>query len=183
MLELMDKYDVERQKILKFDIEKQTVIVDTFYRDSDSESYCVVVHGCLFNNNGDMLIQQRASTKKLKPNMWDISVAGGVHSGETSLCAIKREFNEELGIDLELDSYRPILTINWENGFDDFYVVNMGDVVTTDRFVFEDGEVQAVKWVSLREILEMIEDGKFVKYHKSLILLLFEMRNKFGCFA
>lgn len=43
-------------------------------------------------------------------------------------------------------------------------------------------EVQAVKWASLEEILQMIEAGVFIPYHKELIRLLFYMRNHRGTF-
>ena len=38
-------------------------------------------------------------------------------------------------------------------------------------------EVQAVQWASLETILEMIEDGRFIPYEKSLIRLLFWRRD------
>lgn len=44
-------------------------------------------------------------------------------------------------------------------------------------------EVQAVRWCGKQEIVQMIEDGRFIPYHKSLIELLFAMRNHRGAHA
>ena len=39
-------------------------------------------------------------------------------------------------------------------------------------------EVQQVKWASMEEIFQMIDEGVFIPYYKSLIQLLFEQRQK-----
>ena len=41
-------------------------------------------------------------------------------------------------------------------------------------------EVQAVKWASREEIIEMIEAGEFISYYPAFISLLFEIRQNFG---
>lgn len=39
----------------------------------------LVVHICIFNTKGEMLIQQRQSTKKSLPDKWDLSAGGQVN--------------------------------------------------------------------------------------------------------
>ena len=46
------------------------------------------------------LLQKRAATKPLYPNMWDIAVGGHISAGETPLEAAKRELEEELGLNM-----------------------------------------------------------------------------------
>lgn len=58
-----------------------------------------VVHLHLFNNNGELYLQKRASTKDIQPGKWDTSVGGHVSPGETPYKAVMREANEELGLD------------------------------------------------------------------------------------
>ena len=83
----------------------------------------VVIHVCVFNSKNELLIQQRASTKKTWPSLWDISLGGCTISGETSKESAHRELLEELGIDYDFTDNKPYLTINFENGFDDYYFI------------------------------------------------------------
>ncbi|EJW95131.1 nudix hydrolase, partial [gut metagenome] len=85
--------------------------------------YRSVVHICVFNSSGEMLIQKRRSDKKLWPGRWDVAAAGGVSAGETSRTAAEREFAEEMGVPLDLTDVRPTVTVNFGRGFDDFFVV------------------------------------------------------------
>ena len=91
---------------------------------SDNENR-MVVHLCIFNSNGEMLIQQRQSFKKSWANMWDISLGGCSQAGETSRDAVHRECLEELGVDYDFSKVRPHLTNNFEHGFDDFYIIHL----------------------------------------------------------
>ena len=46
--------------------------------------YRTVVHVCIFDSRGRLLIQQRSREKDSWPEAWDVSVGGGVDAGETS---------------------------------------------------------------------------------------------------
>lgn len=138
----------------------------------------LVVHICIFNKKGEMLIQQRQNTKKSWPNAWDITLGGGVQARENSRQAAKRELSEELGIDYDFSNVRPYMTINFDNGFDDFYLIEKD--ISLDEVAFKDNEVQAVKWATKDEILTMIESKDFIGYYPSFISALFEMRQARG---
>lgn len=138
----------------------------------------LVIHICIFNKKGEMLIQQRQSTKKSWPNAWDITLGGCVQAGENSRQAAKRELNEELGLDYDFSNVRPYMTINFDNGFDDFYLIEKD--VSLDEVTFKDNEVQAIKWASKDEISEMIKSKNFIGYYPSFISALFEMRETRG---
>lgn len=140
--------------------------------------YRIVVHVCIFNNRGQMLIQQRQPFKDGWPNMWDVSVGGSVVSGESSREAAEREVLEELGLRISLEGIRPAITISFKEGFDDNYIV-VKDVDDKD-IVLQEEEVQGYKWAYEEEILKMIEDGIFIPYHKGKIELLFFLRNHMG---
>lgn len=111
--------------------------------------------------------------------MWDVSVGGSALSGETSRVAAAREAFEELGVRLNLKEKRPNLTVNFDQGFDDFYLIEMDKEL--GDFVLQKEEVQAVKWASVNSILQMIYEGTFIPYYKNLIRYLFDTRHSYGC--
>lgn len=136
----------------------------------------MVVHVCIFNCNNELLIQRRQPWKKGWPNMWDITVGGSAVAGETSSQAAERETYEEIGYKIDLSEERPYFTSNFDNGFDDFYLVEKEIDLNQLNLQYE--EVQAVKWATKEEILKMVQDGEFVDYY--FIELLFEMRKQRG---
>ncbi len=52
----------------------------------------------IFNSKGDLLLQQRALTKKTWPGVWSNSCCGHVMLHETTLAAAKRRLRYELGL-------------------------------------------------------------------------------------
>lgn len=169
-MELWDVYNSDKTKSGK-----------TMVRGEKAEKgvYRLVVHACIFNSKGEMLIQQRQPFKSGWSNMWDITVGGGAVAGETSQMAAERELFEEIGLKTDLQNVQPHLTINFDSGFDDVYLIER-DIDVND-LVLQYEEVQQVKWATLDEILQKIDDGTFIPYYKSLIQLFFDMRNNYGC--
>jgi len=55
------------------------------------------VHIWIYTTDKKILLQKRAPTKKVFPNLWDISVAGHISAGENILEAALREVEEEIG--------------------------------------------------------------------------------------
>ena len=60
------------------------------------------VHILVFNSQGQIFLQKRSMQKDLNKGLWDTSAAGHVDPGETYLQTARRELQEELGIDAEL---------------------------------------------------------------------------------
>ena len=164
-MEILDLYTADREKTGK-----------TMVRGEETPAGCyrLVVHVCIFNDKGQLLIQQRQPFKEGWPNKWDISVGGSAIAGDTSSMAAERETREELGLELDLSNVRPIITVHWENGFDDYYVLTQN--VDLNSLHLQPEEVQAVRWAELEEILKLIDEDQFVPYTKSLIELLFHFR-------
>ena len=140
----------------------------------------MVIHICIFNSNNEMLIQQRVSTKSFYPSVWDISAGGNCIAGESSQESAHRELLEELGIDYDFSSHRPHLTINFENGFDDFYFIHQDVDIST--ITIQADEVAAVKWANKDEILKLYDEGLFLPYPKDFLVALFTLKNKRGLF-
>lgn len=168
-MELWDVYDRDRGKTGK-----------TMMRGDVFEEGCyhMVVHICIFNSKGEMLIQQRQPFKEGWSDLWDITVGGSATKGDSSQDAVERELFEEIGLKLDLQEVRPHLTVNFDKGFDDIYLVEKE--VDLNSLTLQPEEVQRVKWASQEEICQMIERGEFIPYYKALIQLLFAMRKSYG---
>jgi 16S rRNA (adenine1518-N6/adenine1519-N6)-dimethyltransferase len=61
------------------------------------------VHIFIFNEAGDVCLQQRSRWKDRHPSKWDSSAAGHVTGGETYDATARRELKEELGVDVPLE--------------------------------------------------------------------------------
>ena len=168
-MEIFDLYTADRVKTGRTMVRGDRV-PEGYYR--------IVVHVCLFDGEGRMLIQQRQPFKEGWSNMWDVTVGGSAIAGDTSQTAAERETREELGLELDLSQARPSLTLHWEHGFDDYYLLTRE--VDTEKLRLQYEEVQRVRWATLDEILAMIDDGRFIPYEKSLIQLLFFRRDHGG---
>ena len=101
-MEKWDLYDQHRNKI-----EKQITRGDKM----EPGEFHLVVHVCIFNSKGEMLIQQRQPFKQGWSNLWDITCGGSAVAGDTSQQAASRELFEELGIQF-----------NFERVFDAFVI-------------------------------------------------------------
>ena len=169
-MELVDLYDENRIPLGR---------VAERHAPKGPGEYRMVVHVCVFDSRGRLLIQQRAPQKTVYPYLWDVSVGGGVDAGETSRQGAEREFREELGYPLNLTGLRPSVTVNFDRGFDDFYIL-VKDLDETALVLQKEEEVSAVRWVTVEELLNMVDDGSFISYPKSFLRFLFDMRETFG---
>lgn len=168
-MELWDIYHMDRTK------SDRTIVRDGAFKNGE---YHLAVHACIFNTKGEMLIQQRQPFKSGWSNMWDITVGGSAISGDTSQTAMERELFEEIGLKIDLQNVRPHLTVNFDVGFDDIYLIEKDLDIETLTLQYE--EVQRVKWASFDEICQMLDEGIFIPYYKSLIRLFFDMRKQYG---
>lgn len=137
--------------------------------------YHLAVHVCIFNHKNQLLIQQRQPFKKDWSNMWDLTAAGSAVTGDTSRMAAEREVWEELGLKIDLSNVRPHFTINFANGFDDYYLIEQE--VDLSELHLQEAEVRNVKWVDKDEALRMQEEGTMIPYW--FLDKLFEMRGSY----
>lgn len=166
-MEYVDIYTAERQRTGR-----------TAERGSklDEGEYRLIVHAAIFNRAGELLIQQRQPFKKGWGGLWDLSMGGAVSAGETSAQALVRELQEELGLIWDLHGEPQALTVSFDHGFDDIYILR-GEV-DLSSLRLQPEEVADARWATREEIFAMLADGRFVPYHEGLIELLFAMREK-----
>ena len=171
MEEYVDLYDKNFQKLNQTCLRSQKL---------PERTYRYVVHICIFNSNGEMLIQRRAKNRKSFSYMWDVSVGGGVTAGDTPQQSATRELKEELGYDYDFSYDRPVVTVHFETGFDDYDIWKRD--VNLDELVLQESEVDSVRWANKKEILELIEKQEFIPYKKSMIDFLFETKKETGAY-
>ena len=140
--------------------------------------YHMVVHVVIFNTKGEMLIQQRQPFKEGWPNLWDITVGGSAIAGDDSRSAAEREVMEELGLPIDLSGEMPKIILPFDQGFDDIYIITMD--VDLSALHLQESEVQAVRWAGMEDIFALMKAGQFLPYHRSLIELLFAMKDSRG---
>lgn len=166
MTELFDLYDHRRQPL------GQTVARGT---PLPTHAYHVVAHVCVFNRQGQLLIQQRQPFKQGWPNLWDVSAAGSALHGETSQQAASRELWEELGYAFDFSDHAPVFTHVFHHpkgrGFDDFYALHAD--IDLAQLTLQKAEVQAVQWATLPEVQQLLATGQFLPYHPDFMSFLF----------
>lgn len=172
MSESFDLYDINRNRTGKV-LERGNKVPSGYYR--------LVVHVCVFDKDGRMLIQKRQPFKSGWSGMWDVTAGGSALAGDTSQQAASRELKEEVGIEYDLTDVRPAMTIYFDGGFNDIYTINMD--VDIDSLQLQESEVEQVKWATEEEILEMLHNKEFVLYKTSFISLLYFLRNHNGAFT
>ena len=170
-MEIFDLYDAQRRPTGETMVRGTPVPPGRFRQ---------VVHVCIFNAGGELLIQQRQSTKDSWADLWDVTVGGSVISGETSAQGAKRELQEELGLDADFEALAPAITTTFTGGFDDFYILHME--LDPATLTLQESEVQAAKWANETEVLELLDKGQFIPYQRAFLQYIFFRKNHGGNF-
>ena len=116
--------------------------------------YMLAVHIYIVNSKGEYLMQKRSSTKEVLPGIWD-TTGGAVTAGEDSRLGALREVEEEIGIKLALDELEYTARIQREQSFVDIWFLKKD--FDADECILQEEEVEAVKWVSAKEMIEHIK--------------------------
>lgn len=124
---------------------------DAVHRDGDLHKS---VHVWLANQNGELLLQLRHPEKVSHPNLWDISAAGHMSSGETSLEAAMKETREELGYVVPPEAFQFLFSVRdyvelkdktyTENEIHDVYLLSYQG---SGDFTLQSDEVSEVRWI------------------------------------
>jgi isopentenyl-diphosphate delta-isomerase type 1 len=123
------------------------------------------VHLYLFNAKNELLLQKRSLSVDHYPGVFSISVLGHVDAGESSAATVRREIEEELGIDasaLRIDflfSYFSEATLNEtyiDRQFNDIYVTRAD--IDPGLIRFDPAEVSAIEFVPFERFKEMLSN-------------------------
>lgn len=143
----------------------KTGIVKTKEEVYESGDYHRSVHVWIINDERQILVQKRHPKKETYANLWAISVAGHVRSGETSIGALKRELKEELGQVITDDKIEYLFTLRRKqpykdhilNVIDDVYLVNLNIDVENTKLQFS--ELTDIKYVYYEYLDEIFKNG------------------------
>lgn len=164
MLEKLDVYNREKQKTGKI-VERQRGA------KLQKGEYIIAVQCWIINANGEILLTQR-KLNKTHGGMWE-PTSGLIISGETSLQGIKRELAEEIGLnvlDEDIILAKEIIEERENINFlRDIYVIKKD--INLDELYFNDGEVINIKYVTIKEFSNMIENGESFEWLKYFIEL------------
>lgn len=132
------------------------------HRDGDWHK---AVHIWIFNRNGEVLLQRRSPNKDSYPNMLDISSAGHLSAGDSSIDGALRELEEELGLyvdkeELKLFDCMKISRVFKEtfinNEFNDLYYL-ITDKKTNDMTIQEE-ELSEIFFIPFDTLKQMINE-------------------------
>lgn len=169
-MEILDLYDNKKKKIGK--------VLDREQGEPSIGEYKLSAHLWIVNSNGQFLIQKRSQNRKANPNKWAFT-GGAIDSGETPEDGAIREAKEELGIELDLETLELLITFKRESDFVDVWLAKSD--VEIEHIKIQEDEVSESKWVSLKELNEIIKNGDFVPainlYYDLFIKLLVKCHN------
>ena len=140
----------------------KTKLRSEVHRDGDWHK---AVHIWIINDKGDILLQRRCATKDSNPNMLDISSAGHLSAGDSSLDGAIRELKEELNLDVKPNELQFIKTLKrsskytstfLNNEFDDLYILRTNK--TIDEMSFQKEEISEIFYVSYKDFKNMVRN-------------------------
>ncbi|MBA7561350.1 putative Nudix hydrolase YfcD [subsurface metagenome] len=110
----------------------------------------------VFNDQGQVLWQERSLSKDVNPGQWVTSVSGHVNAGESYEEAAVRETREDLGVDLPVEFlgtflYRYPAETEYSAVF---------RVVSPGPFAYNRDEVSSVAFMTVADILKREEDER-----------------------
>ncbi len=114
----------------------------------------------LFNKKGELLLQQRAKTKKTFPLIWSNSVCGHPMLNESNIDAAKRRLSYELGID-DVEISEVISDYKYKVGMNGIYENEICPVLlcfTDKKPVINKDEVENTSWIKWQDFLKEIDD-------------------------
>ena len=133
--------------------------------------YHLVVHIWIISPEGKFLLQRRSDRKKLMPGEW-AATGGAAISGESSFNAANRELFEELGITSNEQTLKKILRLRRRNSLLDIWFITSD--VSENELHLQESEVAEARWVTKKELDDMIEKGLFHNYGRDYFKCVLE---------
>ncbi len=120
----------------------------------------IVVEIWTVNSKNEVLLTLRDPQKEMFPNEWEVT-GGSVLSGETSLQGAVRELFEETGIKASEDELTLLDSFQSMPNIYDVYLLRLD--ISLHELKLQEGETVDAKWVSMPNIVKMIEDESLTK--------------------
>jgi len=132
-------------------------------KDRDPKEITRITALWLWNEKGEVLLAQRAFTKKQYAGKWGPAVAGSVEEGETYESNIIKEAEEEIGLkNLKPQTDRKLRRTAGHAYFGQWFTATIpSDYMLTKQ----DSEVEAIKWFTKEELFRTMEDKPEIFLH------------------
>ena len=108
----------------------------------------------------EVLVHQRSKFKDHSPNTWDPRFGGHIASGHEPLETAVREMQEEVGLAVSLNALIAGPVVRWDEPTNNEYqylFAYRADTLDERTLTFDDGEVQAVKWMRIDQVVEAVD--------------------------
>ena len=128
-----------------------------------------IVHVMIFNDRGEMFLQQRSAKKNFCPGHWVTSAGGHVLKGESMMVGANRELKEELGIDGKLN---PVIDYVYDlKGMKKFTTIFT--MHHNGPFNQNPEEVAGGRFFSVNEVRDMVKKNELI--HPELAVVIGKM--------
>lgn len=152
-MELLDVYDSTGNKTGK------TVIRGDKTVKLDENEHIAVAVIFIENSKGEFLIQKTSQGKGGEFS----STGGHITHNETPLSSIKREVEEELGINIENEEIKELGFINYDMPLR--YIFYLKKDIDLNEVKLQQEEVDYVKYMTIDEINNLINTDQITKSH------------------
>ena len=123
------------------------------------------VYAFIVDKDFNILLQKRSATKDLWPNKWDVTIGGHVDAGELGRQAIIRECKEELGLDIQDNEIKFLVSSTsvykkegyYNKHYDEGYLIIKK--VDTKELKINKDEVSDIKYFKADEILDRVNNN------------------------
>ena len=114
----------------------------------------------VFNDQGELMLQQRAATKYHSPLLWTNTCCSHQRDGETSLAAGKRRLQEEMGFVRDLtEVFQFVYKAPFDNGLTEHELDHVMIGTYNGEPNVNPEEVASHKWMSLEDVKNDMEDN------------------------
>ena len=114
----------------------------------------------VFNDQGELMLQQRAATKYHSPLLWTNTCCSHQRDGETSLAAGKRRLQEVMGFVCDLtEVFQFVYKAPFDNGLTEHELDHVMIGTYNGEPNVNPEEVASHKWMSLEDVKNDMEDN------------------------
>ncbi|MCK5815930.1 MAG: NUDIX domain-containing protein [Flavobacteriaceae bacterium] len=143
------------------------------------------VHVWFYTVNGEILLQKRSPNKIAFPNLWDVSVAGHISTGETAIASAVREIKEEIGLNILLKDLEYIgLHRELHQHTNDFidnevHYIYLSKLSTNiNQLTIQEEELSAIKLINIHTFSEALKEPNhesiYVPHHPTYYSFIFD---------
>lgn len=115
----------------------------------------------IFNSNGELLLQQRATHKYHSPLLWTNSCCSHPRPEETIAAAAKRRLQEEMGLNATLKpAFSFLYEVKLDQGLTEHELDHVIFGYTNDKPTINPDEVASFKWITIDQLIQELEKNR-----------------------